>query len=184
MKKLIITANPSSKGFTHVLSWKLEALSLKQGDEVELLDLYSTPLQQDFLTYEEAKEIGENSLTKQMQEKLLWADEYIFIFPIWWGDAPAIMKNFWDCNFTQGFAYRYRKGGKREGLLKGKQARIIATSGAPAFFYSIILHIPLFWKLNRIGFCGVKQKSFTIFGNLWRTKTDASKYLTKLEKLV
>lgn len=55
------------------------------------------------------------------------ADELVFVFPIWWGDAPAILKNFIDCNFHSGFAFRYENG-RPIGLLKGKSARIIATS--------------------------------------------------------
>lgn len=184
MKKLIITANPSSQGFTHTITHTLQELSLKQQDEVEILNLYTTPLQQTFLNYEQQKNIGQDTITQQIQQKLLRAEEYIFIFPIWRGDMPAIMKNFWDCNFTQGFAYQYKKGGKKEGLLKWKQARIIATSGSPAYIYKRLLHIQLLWKFNRINFCGIKQKSFTIFWNLGRTKTKKEKYLQKIKKLV
>jgi putative NADPH-quinone reductase len=43
---------------------------------------------------------------------------------------PAIMKNFFDSNFLTGFAFKYENG-KSVGLLKGKNARIIATSGGP-----------------------------------------------------
>jgi putative NADPH-quinone reductase len=57
MKKLIITANPSSKGFTHKIADKLNELSLAKNDEVEILDLYKTKLKQDFLRYEEKSEI-------------------------------------------------------------------------------------------------------------------------------
>jgi NAD(P)H dehydrogenase (quinone) len=44
-----------------------------------------------------------------MQEKILWADEIVLVFPIWWGDMPAIMKNWMDCNFMSGFAFKYEK---------------------------------------------------------------------------
>jgi NAD(P)H dehydrogenase (quinone) len=43
--------------------------------------------------------MGRDETTKKIQAKITWADELIFIFPIWWGDAPAIVKNFIDCNF-------------------------------------------------------------------------------------
>jgi putative NADPH-quinone reductase len=71
--------------------------------------------------------MGQDPVTKAIQEKILAANELVFIFPIWWGDAPAILKNFIDCNFHSGFAFRYENG-KSVGLLKGKSARIIATS--------------------------------------------------------
>lgn len=96
---------------------------------------------------------------------------------------PAIMKNFWDSNFLTGFAFRYENG-KSIGLLTGKSARIIATSGAPSFLYKIILHIQMLWSMNRIEFCGINQKSFTVFGEMDSSKTNKEQYLTKLKKLV
>jgi NAD(P)H dehydrogenase (quinone) len=102
-------------------------LSEEKQDTVELLDLYNTPLRQDFLSYEDKNTMSDNPVTRKIQEKISWADELIFVFPIWWGDMPAIMKNFVDCNFTAGYAFRYENG-KSIGLLKGKFARIFATS--------------------------------------------------------
>lgn len=183
MHKLIITANPSSKAFTHSIAKKLEELSLEKADTVEILDLYKTDLQQEYLKYEDMKEILIDSTTKALQEKIAMSDEIVFIFPIWWWDAPAIMKNFWDCNFTAWFAFKYENG-KSIWLLKWKTARIIATSWAPSFFYKIILHIQWFWKLNRIAFCGMKQKSFTVFWEVHGWNKNLDKYLKSLEKLV
>ena len=96
---------------------------------------------------------------------------------------PAIMKNWMDSNFLAGFAFKYENG-KSVGLLRGKSARIIATSGAPSFFYKILLHIQLFWNMNRIGFCGIKQKSFTVFGNIDSSKTNRIQYLESLKNLI
>ncbi len=183
MKQLIITANPSSKSLTHELAKTYTTLSEAKGNTVEVLDLYTTSLRQDFLKYEDMKDMGKDEVTRTIQAKITEADELVFIFPIWWGDAPAILKNFIDSNFTAGFAFQYVNG-KSVGMLTGKSARIIATSGAPSFFYKIILHIQLLWNMNRIGFCGMKQKSFTVFGDASSPKTDTKKYLEKLKHLV
>jgi putative NADPH-quinone reductase len=51
---------------------------------VEILDLYNTDLEQDFLRFEDPKKMGEDPVTKKIQEKILAADELVFIFPIWW----------------------------------------------------------------------------------------------------
>ncbi|MEI6673515.1 MAG: NAD(P)H-dependent oxidoreductase [bacterium] len=87
----------------------LANLSTDKGDKIEIINLYTTPLRQDFLTYEDKKEQPKDPITTKIQEKILWADELVFIFPIWRGDAPAIMKNFLDCNFSAGFAFKYVK---------------------------------------------------------------------------
>jgi NAD(P)H dehydrogenase (quinone) len=146
--------------------------------------LYKTDLKQDFLRYEDQHEIWKDETTKKIREKILWADELVFVFPVWWWDFPAIMKNFWDCNISSWFAYKYEKWWKKVTLLDGRTARIIATAWGPAFFYKIILHIQLLWKLNRIGFIGIKLKSFTVFGDMDRSKTDKEVYLKQVEKLV
>ena len=184
MKKLIISANPSTLGFTHKIVDTYSKLSIANWDTVEKLDLYNTDLKQDFLKYEDKKEMWKDEITKQIQAKITWADELIFIFPIWWWDAPAILKNFIDCNFGAGFAFKYDTNGKSIGLLKWKSARIITTAGAPSFFYKFLLHIQILWNLNRIGFCWIKQKSFTVFGNMDSKKTNKDLYLKKLNKLI
>lgn len=117
MKKLIITAHPSSQGFTHTIANTLQSLSEAKGDTIEILDLYKTELAQDFLRFEDRQNLEQDETTRKIQSKIAWADELVFIFPIWWGDAPAILKNFIDCNFHTGFAYKYENG-KPVGLLK------------------------------------------------------------------
>ncbi len=187
MHKLIITAHPSTKWFTHILANNLQELSIAQGHTVEILDLYKTEYRQDFLSFEDIRtyrdEAKNDTKTQALQSKISVADELVFIFPIWWGDMPAIMKNFMDSNFLAGFAFKY-EGGKSIWLLTGKTARIIATSGAPSFFYKILLHVQILWKMNRIEFCGIKQKSFTVFWDMDSHKTDKKKYLEKLKWLI
>ena len=151
MKKLIITANPSSKGFTHVIASKIAELAKEKWDIIEILDLYKTDLKQNFLSYEDMSEMWKDETTKKIQDLILWADEMVFVFPIWWGWAPAILKNFIDCNFWAWFAFKYENG-KSVWLLNWKTARIIVTSWAPSFFYKVILHIQIFWNLNIIWF--------------------------------
>jgi putative NADPH-quinone reductase len=88
----------------------------------------------------------------------------IFIFPIWWWDAPGIFKNFFDSNFTPNFAYKYVNG-KSVWLLTWKKVDIIATSWGPSWLYNIVLPIRFLWSLNRIGFCGMKLRIFKVIGN-------------------
>jgi NAD(P)H dehydrogenase (quinone) len=55
------------------------------------------------------KVLNEDPNRKLFQEKIKNSDELIFVFPIWWGNMPAIMKNFFDTNFEAGFAYKFQK---------------------------------------------------------------------------
>jgi NAD(P)H dehydrogenase (quinone) len=77
------------------------------------------------------------------QEKLLWADVLILLFPMWWFSMPAILKGWVDRVFAYGLAYGVgehsdRKWGDRygEGRFKGKRAMLIVTTGGWASHYS------------------------------------------------
>lgn len=162
MKTLIVTAHPSSEGFTHAIAGILKEVREKEGKNVEILDLYKTDLKQDFFTYEHIREIPETKERKALQQKITEADELVFIHPIWWLGMPAIMKNFIDQNFSSRFAYRYVDG-KRVGLLKGKKARVYVTCDAPFWAYCLI-GFPFFiqWAIGILMFCGISVSSLNL----------------------
>ena len=164
MKTLIITAHPSKLGFTHRIASEYEKVKKEQGVEVEILDLYQDKNRQEYLTFENVRKIPEDPSVKRMQEKISASDELVFVFPLWWYGEPAVMKNFWDKNFAAQYAYRY-EGNKPKGLLKHKTARVFFTSDGPGYYQWLLLQpIHNIWWLTRLRFCGIKMKSFTVFG--------------------
>ena len=62
------------------------------------------------------------------QSYISWANELTFIYPLWWNAFPAILKGYIDRVFTNGFAFKVTEKGI-EGLLKGKQVRLITSAG-------------------------------------------------------
>ena len=104
MKTLIVTAHPSSTGFTHAIAGVIKTEREKSGVEVEILDLYKTDLKQDFLRFENIRELPSDPVKDAIQAKITEADELVFVHPVWWVSMPAIMKNFLDQNFTSRFA--------------------------------------------------------------------------------
>ena len=42
---------------------------------------------------------------KDYRDLIIWADQLIFIFPIWWSGMPAILKGFIERVFAASFAY-------------------------------------------------------------------------------
>jgi NAD(P)H dehydrogenase (quinone) len=129
MKKLVIKAHPNRYGFTHKIADTFVLVSQKCGHELCVIDLYDPSLRQDFLLLDEHnKPLVQNHVT-QMQELISWADELVFIYPVWWYDAPAIIKNWFDLNFSAGFAYKYKKGSLLpDQFLRGKSARFFVTT--------------------------------------------------------
>jgi len=110
MHSLIITAHPSSHGFTHAIAQKYRETKEKNGHTVEILDLYKTELQMDFLHYEEKSDMKTiDPAVSAIQKKITETEELVFIFPIWWVNVPSILKNFFDRILTSGFAFQYVK---------------------------------------------------------------------------
>jgi NAD(P)H dehydrogenase (quinone) len=183
MKTLIITAHPSQNAFTHRIAALLKEQREKEGESVEIFDLYKTELKQDFLCFESRQELKcENAFRTEIQNKLKEADEYIFIHPLWWLNMPAIMKNFLDHNITAGFAFHYENG-KRIPHLTDKTARLYITCDGPkAVYYLLGLPFIKIWYFGIFVFCGIKLQNFTILRMLNKTEEQRNTMLTNVKK--
>jgi putative NADPH-quinone reductase len=138
MHSLIITAHPSTQGFTHAIAQKYKEIKEKNGHTAQILNLYTTELKMGYLTYEEKADMKKpDTIRDAIQAKITAADELVFVFPVWHVNMPAILKNFFDTIFTGGFAYQYTKDTfifPRK-LLKGKTARVFCTCDAFGILY-------------------------------------------------
>jgi len=70
------------------------------------------------------------------REAFFACDHVVFVFPLWCGDMPAIMKGFIE-RITQPDLLRVQKSGGKESwkIFSGKSARVIMTMGMPGLFY-------------------------------------------------
>lgn len=68
-------------------------------------------------------------------QKLQAANLVIFITPIWWLSVPAILKGWFDRVLAMGVAWDSAKL-YENGLMRGKQAVVIAAAGNPADYYT------------------------------------------------
>jgi len=175
MNVLIVTAHPASHGFTHKIASRYKQEKEDRGDDVFIMDLYKKRYAQPFLCYEDIKkDCKPRASHKIIQDKILWADEIVFVFPIWWFGPPAILKNFLDQNFTSGFAYKYNTNGVRRELLEGRTARIFATADGPRWVYFLFgISAATRWRVGVLGFCGISLHSFDIFAEMFK-RTDES----------
>jgi NAD(P)H dehydrogenase (quinone) len=169
MNKLIIKASPSSTSFTHKIAESYAKWVKEVWDKAEVIDLYDKTLVQSFLSFEDKKILNDDINRKKMQEKITWADELVFIFPIWWWGLPGILKNFFDTNLEAWFAFQYQKDGMQK-LLDGKTAKVFCTCDAPGFLYkySFLTGINLrkYMKSMIFWFCGIKLTHFQIFDKM------------------
>jgi putative NADPH-quinone reductase len=81
----------------------------------------------------------------QPREDMRWADHWVFLFPLWHGTMPALLKGFLEHVFRPGFAMDYRREGFPKRLLAGRSARIVVTMGMPVLLYR--------WYFGAYGLC-------------------------------
>jgi len=182
---LIVSAHPSSAGFTHKAVANIKGIKEERGNSVEVVNLYSDePL--SFLRFEGKDEIRVDDSVRLYQEQVSRADEIFFVFPCWWGDCPSVMRNWFDHVFSKGFAFTY---GKRRpiGLLKNKACYVIMTTGTPAMIYRITgvsRAMKRIWKTTRIEFCGMRLRAFLVIGSMDTRNRNEAVALAKISKLL
>ena len=182
MNVLIIVAHPKRDSFSFAMAEKYKSVVVAKGHSVELLDLYREEHQQVFFTFEDANTLPLTKEKTYYQEKISKADELVFVFPYWWGTFPAILKNFFDWNFSRGFAFEYVNS-RPKGLLMGKTVKIFASSGAPSFFYKLTGANSRLRKMMQkqiIEFCGMRMTGFKLFGGVDTRAKNTKEILDKI----
>lgn len=130
MKNLIIYAHPNAASLNHFFKNTIVATLEKSGQEIVVRDLneinFNPVLSLEDMHGQRMGQVAADVKTEQ--DFISWADQIIFIYPIWWTGMPAIMKGYIDRVFSYGFAYRYDQG-IQKGLLTGKQTIIVNSHG-------------------------------------------------------
>ena len=114
----------------------------------------------DFLTEPHAPEI------MAARDEIRRADHLVFIYPLWLGGPPALLKAFMEQVARAGFALQPGKGGIPLGQLKGKSARVIVTMGMPALAYRLVYRAHGVRAFNRsiLGIAGIRPVTTSYFG--------------------
>lgn len=133
MKTIIIYAHPYEKSFNNaILNTAIKTLE-ENKKEYQVIDLNKDGFN-PVLTKEELAvfNVGKvlDPLVIKYQKLLKEANELIFIFPIWWGTHPAIIKGFIDKVFLKNFAYKYGENGMQGLLTNINKALVLTTSQA------------------------------------------------------
>jgi NAD(P)H dehydrogenase (quinone) len=94
-------------------------------------------------------------------------DHVVFVFPLYLGDIPAIMKGFFERVLQPNLLALQVSGDKASWkYFKGKSARVIMTMGMPGWFYRWYFgaHALELLKRNILHFIGIKPVRSTIYG--------------------
>lgn len=118
------------------------------------------------------------------QRDIYWANHLVFVYPLWWGSMPALLKGFIDRAFHPGFGFRFRDetSYRWDQLLVGRSARLIITMDGPPLLIRFLYGSPgvHMMKGMTLEFCGIGPVRVSQFGSVKRA-TRARKLLWKME---
>ena len=103
----------------------------------------------------------------EAQEVIRWAEHLVFLYPLWLGTMPALMKGFLEQALRPGFAVGPAQGrGVWRKLLTGRSARIVVTMGMPALVYRWYFraHSLKSFERNVLAACGIAPVRETLIG--------------------
>ena len=100
------------------------------------------------------------------QRDIEWANHLVFLYPLWLGDMPALLKGFLEQVARPGFALA--EGRMPKPLLTGRSARLVVTMGMPAFFYRFYYgaHSVKSFERNILKLAGIKPVEHMLIGNV------------------
>lgn len=186
---LVIQGHPdeSARHFCHALAESYRQGAESAGHSVRELRIGGL----DFPLLRSEAEWSEGETPEALlpaQEMIREADHLVFVYPVWLGTMPALMKGFLEQAFRPGFAFDQaaRKGPGGVRPLKGKSARVIVTMGMPGFLYSWFYraHGYRYFKRNILHFVGIRPVRRSFVG-LAGAKSDRGRqrWLARVRKL-
>ncbi|MGF6095193.1 NAD(P)H-dependent oxidoreductase [Pseudomonas sp. 18175] len=183
---LVILGHPSTTSFCAALADTYTHRAQSAGHEVRALCLGN-------LTFDPVLHHGYTQIQPlepdllSAQSDILWATHLTFVFPIWWGGIPALMKGFLDRIFLPGFAFKYRAGKAfPDKLLAGRTAHLLVTLDTPPWYYRWFYRMPGIHQMRKttLAFCGIKPVKTLLFGPvLGSTAVQRVKWLKRADLL-
>lgn len=182
----VIMGHPDEESFCKGLADSYIKGAAHQPVKINLIDLsqlqFNPNLQHG---YRKRTELEPDLL--KAQQMIKDADHLIFVYPLWWGSVPAILKGFFDRTLLPGFAYQQKPDSLLwEKRLKGKTAHLIVTMDTPPWYYRFIYgnagHRVM--KQGVLGYCGIKTVKVTEISPIkMSTEQQRQQWLQKINKL-
>ena len=176
--------DPSPERLTGALARAYQKGAEEAGHSVKRIDVGE--LQFPILrNAEEFARPATNESVGKAQAAFLNADHIVFIFPLWLGGPPALLKAFLEQVACGQFLLRERKHRFPLGGLKGRSASVIVTMGMPALFYRLIFGacgIKAFTQ-GILRLAGLSPVHTTFFGGSSITRPNSQQLIEKLHHM-
>ncbi len=183
---LIINGHPDNESYNFALAQAYKTGAVNGGavvDEIIVRDLQFNPI----LNYGYRKRTILEPDLEAAWKKIMWADHLVFVYPVWWGSTPALLKGFIDRVFLPGFAFKIRDNSLLwDKLLTGRSAHIICTLDQPNWYYWLMYGSPSHkaMKKSTLQFCGVNPVRITAIGPILDSKeVNRKKWLARIEQM-
>ena len=178
MKAFIVYCHPSDDSLTRNLRDEFIKGIKDSGNEYVISDLYKMDFKADMTeaeylrdaNYRETPEVAED--VRAEHEKINSADAIVFIYPVFWTEAPAKLVGWFDRVWSYGFAY----GNKTMKMLD--KGVILCSAGNPK---GRLDKLGLLYSMKRVMFGDrlfnrVKQTEFVLFESTSREKEERETY--------
>ncbi|UWQ35653.1 NAD(P)H-dependent oxidoreductase (plasmid) [Leisingera sp. M527] len=178
---LIVQGHPDSsqQHFCHALAQSYAEAAMQAGHQADVINAADSGV-----TFLRSRAEWDSSLPAyagEAQQAIAAADHIVFIYPLWLGSMPALLKAWLEQVFREGFAFSTGKRGWHP-RLKGKSARVIVTMGMPAVAYKwfFLAHSLRSFERNILKFCGIRPVRWSVFGMVEDTNSNRRrKYLAE-----
>ncbi len=158
-KILLVNGHPdaSPERLCSALAGAYAQGALDQGHVVRRIDLgaLSFPFLQSAETFAVAPT---HPSILAARDDFLWAEHLVFVYPLWLGSQPAMLKAFMEWVACGDFLLRAEGSRMPKGKLAGRSARCVVTMGMPALAYRILFgaHGSRAFQKGILGLAGIK----------------------------
>lgn len=181
---LVISGHPDKESLNAALTNAYVKGAKSSGSDVEVINIRDLDFNPN-LKYGYKKRTELESDLLNAQSLIHWADHLAWIYPVWWGSVPAIMKGFIDRVFLPEFAFKKRPGSVWwDKYLTDKTARLICTMDQPPWFYRLRYGSPSHKAMKQmtLQYVGIKKVKITSIGPIRLSKESfRKKWLNKVE---
>jgi putative NADPH-quinone reductase len=154
------------------------------GHEIKRLDIASLsfPILRD---PHEFTQPPSNSDLLAAQNAFLWAEHIVFIFPLWLGGPPALLKAFMEGLGCGEFLLGQGNGMFPKGKLAGRTARIVVTMGMPSLIYRLFFqaHGTKAFERGILRIAGVRPIRTTYIGGVGISINRCRRWIDTLQQL-
>lgn len=185
---LVVTAHPdpAPERLCRALADAYAAGAEAAGHTVRRIDLarLDVPI---LRTTEEFEHGAVPESLREAAEAVAWAEHIVFVFPLWLGTMPALLKAFLEQVMRPGVAFAYGQGGDgfTKALLKGRSARVVVTMGMPALIYRLwfLGHGIAGMRRGILNFVGIRPVRETLYGLATASAAKRAGWLSEMQRL-